>query len=84
MASALGAFLIGRQGCLGYLKWAAVFEPRTYLALMAQILYYVNTELPENILTREETLAELKARGSPLELIQHLRTAPAWLDDDDR
>jgi hypothetical protein len=25
----------GEEGCLGYLKWAAIFEPRTYLALMA-------------------------------------------------
>jgi hypothetical protein len=51
---------------------------------MARVLpYYVNTELPENILTREETLADLKARGLPLELIQHLRRAPARLDDDE-
>jgi hypothetical protein len=35
----------------------------------------VSTDLPENILTREETLAELKARGLPLELIAHLRKA---------
>jgi hypothetical protein len=74
----------GEEGCLGYLKWAAVFEPRTYLALMARILpYYVNTDIPENFLTREETLAELKARGLPIELIQHLRRAPARLDDDE-
>ena len=39
----------GEEGCLGYLKWAAVFEPKTYLALMARILpYYVNTDLPDN------------------------------------
>jgi hypothetical protein len=51
---------------------------------MARVLpYYVHTELPENILTHEETLAELKARGLPLELIEHLRNAPVRLDDDE-
>jgi hypothetical protein len=48
---------------------------------MARILpYYVNAEIPEEIMTRAETLAELKARGLPLELIEHLRKAPATLD----
>ena len=61
----------GEDGCLRYLKWAALYEPRTYLALMARILpYYVNAEVPEEIMTREETLAELKVRGLPLELIE--------------
>jgi hypothetical protein len=74
----------GEEGCLGYLKWAALYEPRTYLALMARILpYYVNTELPDDIMTHEETLAELKSRGLPIELIQYLRKAPTRLDDDE-
>ena len=30
----------GVDGCLGYLRWAAVNEPKTYLALMARILPY--------------------------------------------
>ena len=48
---------------------------------MARILpYYVSTDLPQ-ILTREETLAELKARGLPLELIDHLRRAPMRSED---
>jgi hypothetical protein len=74
----------GEDGCKGYLKWLCLNEPRTYAALMARILpYYVHTELPEAILTREETLAELKARGLPIELIEHLRKAPAQLDEDE-
>jgi hypothetical protein len=40
--------------------------------------------LPEKaILTREETLAQLRERGLPLELIDHLRKAPEILDWDE-
>jgi hypothetical protein len=55
---------------------------QTYLAILARILpYYVSTELPKQILTRDETLAELKERGLPIELIDHLRRAPEELRD---
>jgi hypothetical protein len=58
--------------------------PEPNAALMARILpYYVSTELPEDILSHEETLAELKARGLSIELIQYLRKAPTRLDDDE-
>jgi hypothetical protein len=74
----------GEDGCKGYLKWLCLHEPRTYAALLARILpYYVATELPDDIMTREETLAELKSRGLPIELIQYLRKAPTRLDDDE-
>jgi hypothetical protein len=75
----------GVDGCDGYLLWCAVNEPKTYIALLARILpYYVSTELPEKaILTREETLAQLRERGLPLELIDHLRKAPEILDWDE-
>ena len=74
----------GEDGCKGYLKWLALHEPRTYAALLARILpYYVSTELPEDILSHEETLAELKARCLSIELIQYLRKAPTRLDDDE-
>ena len=73
----------GVDGCEGWLMWLCLYEPRTYAPLLARILpYYVSTDLPQ-IMTREETLAELKARGLPLELIQHLRRAPTRLDDDE-
>jgi hypothetical protein len=45
--------------------------------------YYVNTDLPEPILTRDETLAQLKERGLPIELLQHLQRATAPLDSDE-
>jgi hypothetical protein len=35
---------IGVDGCLGYLRWAAVNEPKTYLALMARMLPYFVSE----------------------------------------
>ena len=53
----------GVDGCDGYLLWCAVNEPRTYMALLARILpYYVSADPPKEILTREETIAELKER----------------------
>jgi hypothetical protein len=73
----------GVDGCEGWLMWLCLYEPRTYAALLARILpYYVSTD-PPAILTREETLAELKLRGLPLQLIEHLRKAPVRLDDDE-
>jgi hypothetical protein len=74
----------GIDGCQGYLVWSAVNEPKTYLALMARILpYYVNTAPPlgKVVLTHEETLALLRERGLPEDLIEHLRKAPEILDD---
>jgi hypothetical protein len=74
----------GVDGCEGYLLWLAVNEPRTYAALLGRVLpYYVSTDLPEEILTRDETLAQLKERGLPIELLQHLQRATAPLDDDE-
>jgi hypothetical protein len=74
----------GEDGCKGYLKWLCLHEPKTYAALLARILpYYVAVDLPDDIMTREETLAELKSRGLPIELIQYLRKAPTRLDDEE-
>ena len=50
---------------------------------LARILpYYVNTNEPVGpaILSHEEMLAQLRERGLPLELIEHLRKAPEILD----
>jgi hypothetical protein len=52
--------------------------------LLARILpYYVKSEVVVPVLTREETLVQLRECGLPLELLQHLRKAPARLDDDE-
>jgi hypothetical protein len=53
------------------------------MALLARILpYYVNTTEPVGpaTLTHEEMLAQLRERGLPLEVIEHLRKAPEILD----
>jgi hypothetical protein len=74
----------GLDGCKGYLLWLAVNEPRTYASLLGRVLpYYVSTDLPEPILTRDETLAQFKERGLPIELLQHLQRATAPLDSDE-
>jgi hypothetical protein len=59
------------------------------MALLARILpYYGNTAEPvgPSILSHDEMLAQLRERGLPLEVIEHLRKAPEILDpgeDDD-
>jgi hypothetical protein len=73
----------GMDGCDGYLLWCAVNEPRTYMALLARILpYHIVPELPDkSTLSYEETVAQLRERGLPPELINHLRKAPAGAND---
>jgi len=54
------------------------------MALLARILpFYISAETPKQILTHDETLAELRERGLPIELLEHLRKAPEILDDDE-
>jgi hypothetical protein len=68
----------GREGCLGYLKWSALHQPKTFLGLLGRIipLYIVPDIQEKTILTHEETLAQLRERGLPEELIDYLRKAP--------
>jgi len=74
----------GLDGCEGYFMWAALYEAKTFLALIARIIpYYVNADAVHRVMTREETLAQLKERGLPTELLEQLRKAPAPLDDDE-
>jgi hypothetical protein len=65
----------GMDGCDGYLLWCAVNEPRAYMALLARILpYHIVPELPnKSTLSYEETVAQLRERGLPPGLIDHLR-----------
>jgi hypothetical protein len=73
-----GKFIPGDQGCEGYLLWVALNDHRTYCSLLARILpYYVIPDVQEKtILTHEETMAQLRDRGLPEELIDYLRKAP--------
>jgi hypothetical protein len=68
----------GVDGVPGYLLWCAVHEPKTYMAMLCRILpYHVVPELPhKETLTYEETVAQLRERGLPPGVIDHLRKAP--------
>jgi hypothetical protein len=75
----------GIEGCKGYLKWAALYQSRTFLGLLGRILpYYIKASVPENeIMTHEETLAALRERGLPEDFIMLMRKAPVVLDPDE-
>jgi len=80
-----GKFIPGDEGCDGYLLWVALNDHKTYCALLARILpYYIANELPDkSIISRDEAMAQLRERGLPVELIDHLRRAPEVLDADE-
>jgi hypothetical protein len=64
--------------------YGLLYEPTTMAGLLARILpYYVKSEVVIPVLSREETLAQLRERGLPIELLEHLRKAPARLNDDE-
>jgi hypothetical protein len=69
-------------GVRGYLRWACIFEPKTFLGLIGRVLPFdVVQEQPEEVvLTHEQILAELEERGLPIDLVGVLREAPAELD----
>ena len=72
----------GEDGLLGYLRWLAVHEPRTYAGLIGRALpYQVQDTTPKHrVLSRQEVEEELKLRGLPTELLAVLRATPAPLD----
>ena len=55
-----------RDGCKAYLAWAARYDPKTFLAYMARKLWP----------------AQLRERGLPEDLMDHLRKAPEVWDPD--
>ena len=69
-------------GVRGYLRWATINEPKTYLGMMGWVLpFNVVQEQPEElIMTHEQILARLEERGLPTDLVNVLREAPAELD----
>jgi hypothetical protein len=77
----------GERGTLGYLEWAALYQPKTFLALLARVIpYHIIETLPENrILTREQAIEEIKERGLPPALMAMLLQAapPPKLDPDE-
>jgi hypothetical protein len=74
----------GLDGCEGFLMWLALYEPRTFAAILVRNLpSYVTADLTHRMLSREEAAAEFKEYGLPMELLEHLRAPPARLDDDE-
>jgi hypothetical protein len=69
-------------GVRGYLRWATINEPKTYLGMIARVLpFNVVQEQPEEmIMTHEQILARLEERGLPTDLVNVLPEAPAELD----
>jgi hypothetical protein len=73
-----GDFIPGDEGCEGYLLWVALNDHRTYCTLLARILpYFVIPDITTKAtLSCDETVAQLRERGLPPELINHMRKAP--------
>jgi hypothetical protein len=73
----------GEDGCEGYLFWLAVNEPKVMASLLARVLpYHIVPELPhKEVLSHDEVVAQLRERGLPPELIDHLRKAPPGAND---
>jgi hypothetical protein len=57
----------GEDGLLGYLRWLALYERRTYAGLLGRVLpYQVQDLTPEHrVLSRQEVEEELKRVGCP-------------------
>jgi hypothetical protein len=74
----------GDGGCKGFIKWLALYEPKTAAALFARVLPHFKTvtEAPP-VASRSEIEAEFKEPGLPVTLIEHLQKAPAPLDLDE-
>jgi hypothetical protein len=73
----------GEDGLLGYLRWIAVNRPERLIALMSHgIPKQVHANVTPNVArTVEEIDAELRERGLPVELLEHLRMMPDVLQE---
>jgi hypothetical protein len=73
-------------GSRSYLMWAAINRPDRFISLMSRVApKQVFADVTHSILTQAETEAQLRERGLPVELLEHLRKAPVIrdLDEDD-
>jgi hypothetical protein len=72
----------GLDGCQAYLNLVALNDPKTFLAYMARNLPRYAKSPDKGIVSREKARAQLRERGLPEDLIDHLRKAPEMLDPD--
>jgi hypothetical protein len=75
----------GEYGAVGYFMWLARAEPKSYAMLLRGTM---TTELRATVslkplLTREEALAEMRARGLPTEWMENLDKVDEELGPDD-
>jgi hypothetical protein len=73
----------GEDGLLGFFRWNAVNRPERIMALISrsipkQVNALVTHRRAKSI---EEIDAELRERGLPVELLEHLRKVPDVLQD---
>ena len=71
-----------RDGCQAYLAWAARYDHKTFVAFMARTLPRYAKPPGKGIRSREIALAQLRERGLPEDVIDHLRKAPERWDPD--
>ena len=75
----------GEGGMLGYVEWLARNEPRTYgVLLRANVPAEIRATMTlKRMLTRDEALAEMRARGLQTEWIENLYKVDDELGPDD-
>jgi hypothetical protein len=75
----------GKGGVLGYFKVSAVTERRAFLAMIGRGLpVHINANVTHKpVMTLDEAVAEMKARGLPPQLIEYLRQVDDELGEDD-
>jgi hypothetical protein len=77
-------FATGERGVLGYLEWVGSHRPERLVAMMTHgIPKQVHATMTHRAATRtvEEIDAELRERGLPVELLEHLRMMPDVLQE---
>ncbi len=75
----------GKDGRVGYLMWLSRAEPKSYAILLRGITpaEIRATMTLKPMLTRDEALGEMRARGLPTEWIEHLTKVDDQLGPDD-
>jgi hypothetical protein len=75
----------GEGGAVGYLMWLGRKDPKSYAMLLRGLLpaEVKATVTVKPLLTPEEALAEMRSRGVPVELIEHLTKVDGELGPDD-
>jgi hypothetical protein len=84
-AQRLGRDGKGEGGLIGYLMWLARKDPKSYAMLLRALMpaEVKATLTVKPLLTPEEAVAEMRARGLPTELIEHLTKVDGELGPDD-